>query len=86
MYSGKPLSMKGHGMGDDQVRRRLEELEIKAALQEDLLDALNHTVARLQEQLDLQQAQLRLLYRKMADRAEPLDGPSSAVDEVPPHY
>mgnify|MGYP003602742970 CR=1 FL=1 len=73
-------------MDEEQLRMRLEELEIKTALQEDLLDTLNHTVARLQEQLDLQQAQLRLLYRKMVDKAEPLGEPMGAVNEVPPHY
>ena len=73
-------------MDEEQLRMRLEELEIKTALQEDLLDTLNHTVARLQEQLDLQQAQLRLLYRKMVDKAEPLGEPMGTVNEVPPHY
>ena len=40
---------------------RIVELEIQAALQEDLIGSLNDTIAKMQHTLDLQQAQLRLL-------------------------
>ena len=60
-------------MGDQESR--ITELEIRVALQEDLLAALNDTVAKLQDTLDLQQAQT-------AESAQPY----SLADEVPPHY
>lgn len=69
--------------GDPQTR--LDELEIRVALQDELLDSLNRTVARLQQTLDLQQAQLRLLYQRLPEN--PLhDSPSAAADNIPPHY
>ena len=40
---------------------RIVELEIQAALQEDLIGRLNDTVAKKQQTLDLQQARLRLV-------------------------
>lgn len=67
---------------------RLTELEIKINLTEDLVEELNRTVFRQQQQIDLLQAQLRLLHTHMqstagsADPAEPL----SLRDEIPPHY
>ena len=50
----------------DELEHRITELEIQTALQEDLIGSLNDTVAKMQQTLDLQQAQLRLLYQKMA--------------------
>ena len=63
------------------------ELEIQTALQGELIDSLNDTVAQMRQTLDLQQAQLKLLYRKIQDKNQ--DGnqePYSLRDEVPPHY
>jgi SlyX protein len=64
---------------------RLTELEIKLGLTENLVDELSRTIFRQQEQLDLLQAQLRLLYRQMQSGAEPGE-PLSLRDEIPPHY
>ena len=64
---------------------RLTELEIKASLNEDLLDELNRTIYRQQQQLDLLQAQLRHLYGQLQANAEPVE-PLSLRDEIPPHY
>lgn len=64
---------------------RLTELEIKASLTEDLVDELNRTVYRQQQQIDLLQAQLRLLYKQMQTTAEPAE-PRNLRDEIPPHY
>ncbi|MCP2039868.1 SlyX protein [Neisseria sp. HSC-16F19] len=70
---------------DTDIQARLDELEIRVALQDELLDSLNHTVARLQQTLDLQQAQLRLIYQRLPE--SPLqESPSSAADNIPPHY
>ncbi len=65
---------------------RLTELEIKLGLTEHLVDELNRTVFRQQEQLDLMQEQLRLLYKQMqASQGGPSE-PRSLRDEIPPHY
>jgi SlyX protein len=64
---------------------RLTELEIKTSLNEDLLDELNRTIYRQQQQLDLLQAQLRHLYGQMQANSEPVE-PLNLRDEIPPHY
>ncbi len=66
------------------TEQRLTELEIKASYAEDLLDQLNQTVFRQQQQIDL-------LLREMAElrRQQPEGGPSmpgNLRDELPPHY
>ena len=67
------------------MKDRLTELEIKASLNEDLLDELNRTVYRQQQQLDLLQEQLRHIYGQMQANAEPAE-PLNLRDEIPPHY
>lgn len=61
-----------------ELEHRVTELEIQTALQEDLIGSLNDTIAKMQQALDLQQGQLRLLYQRMQ--------PYSLRDEIPPHY
>lgn len=69
------------------LEHRITELEIQTALQEDLISSLNDSVAKMQQTLDLQQAQLRLLYQRMQDKgANGEREPYSLRDEVPPHY
>lgn len=72
----------------DALEERVAELELQSALQNDLLDSLSATVARLQQESDLQQAQLRLLYRRLQERGAAEDGAAGfdAAAEVPPHY
>ena len=67
---------------------RLTELEIKMSLAEDMVEELNRTVFRQQEQIDLLQAQLRLLYRQVHASAENAESaePRSLREEIPPHY
>ena len=45
----------------EELEARIIELEIRLALQDELLQSLNDTVAGLRQTTDLQQAQLRLL-------------------------
>ena len=71
---------------EQQMEQRIIELEIQVALQEELLQGLSDTVARLQQTLDLQQAQLRLLYQRLPDKNADTDVSVSAADEIPPHY
>ncbi len=63
---------------------RVAELEAKLTLAEDLIDTLNRTVFRQQQQLDLLQDQLRLLNRRIQD-SQP-DEARNLRDEIPPHY
>lgn len=65
---------------------RLTELEIKLSLTEHLVDELNSTVFRQQEQLDLMQEQLRLLYKQMQAGSGASNEPRNLRDEIPPHY
>ncbi|QQX87316.1 SlyX family protein [Cupriavidus necator] len=64
---------------------RINELEIKLAFQEDLLDTLNSTVARQQQQIDLLQEQFRALYQQVRSAATTA-AETDPQQEVPPHY
>ncbi|HWV18699.1 MAG TPA: SlyX family protein [Rhodocyclaceae bacterium] len=66
------------------AERRIEELEIKLAYSEDLLDTLNTTVFRQQQQIDLLQEQLRMLRQQFNDSMP--GEPRGLRDEIPPHY
>lgn len=66
------------------LEKRIIALEIKLAYQEDTIEQLNQMVAKLSEQLDLQQAQLRYLYEQQRQNNGVSRG--SLEDEIPPHY
>ena len=65
---------------------RIEELEIESALQTETIQSLSDTIARLQQTLDLQQAQLRLLYQRLPDKSDGNNEPFNPANEIPPHY
>lgn len=74
-------------MNEHELENRIIELEIRLALQDELVGSLNDTVAKMQNTLDLQQAQLRLLYNKIQQQSDDeRNQPYSLADEVPPHY
>lgn len=65
---------------------RLDELEIKLAFAEDLLESLNAQVARQAERIEvLGRELLRLKHRLEQAGAGDATG-SAAPDEKPPHY
>ena len=66
------------------MESRLAELEIKVSYSEDLLEQLNLTVYRQQQQIDLLIRELRSL-RDQVQLAQPGEF-RSLQDEVPPHY
>ena len=66
------------------AQARLTEIETKLAFAEDLLDTLNQTVVRQQNQIDSLQQQLRLLNDRLKD-ARP-DESRTLRDDIPPHY
>lgn len=70
----------------DEWESRITELEIRLAWQDDLLSSLNRQVAELHQLIEMQQAQLRLLYERMQTAAEAADKPLTLADEIPPHY
>lgn len=72
-----------NGVGTS-VEDRLIELEIKAALAEDLLEELNRTVFHQQRQIEQLQQELRTLRQQM-QAVLPAE-PPSPNDEIPPHY
>lgn len=72
--------------GLEGLECRIVELEIQSALQEDVITGLNAMVAELRQTLDLQQAQLRLLYGKLQDKNSDAQALYSLRDEIPPHY
>lgn len=72
---------------DDNLQERIVELEIRLALQDELLDSLNDTVTKMRQTIDLQQDQIRLLYRRIQHQTENgSNGAYSLADEIPPHY
>ncbi|MGQ5521642.1 SlyX family protein [Chitinimonas sp. PSY-7] len=61
---------------------RVTELEIRLALQDDLLDELNKVVARQQQQLEWLAQEMRSLTERMQDGFKP----AGIQHEIPPHY
>jgi SlyX protein len=69
---------------DDHTDRRLEDLEVKLAFMDDLLDRLNDLVARQQGQIDQLAAELRRQQVQLDGAAA--GGPGAPRDERPPHW
>lgn len=66
------------------MEARITELEVKFSFAEDLLDELNRTVYRQQQQIERLQREVREL-REQAAAAAPAEA-GSLRDEIPPHY
>ena len=67
------------------MESRLTEIEIKLALTEDLVDTLNMTVHRQQDQIDALQRQILQLYQQMQSASASAET-HDLRDEIPPHY
>jgi SlyX protein len=75
------------GTGAAGVDARLLALEVKASFTDDLVDELNRTIARQQQQLEALARELVRLRRQVEDMGDPDDGAAAgARQEVPPHY
>ena len=69
---------------DTEQDKRLNELEIKIGLADDLIDQLNHTLFRQQQQIEFLAKELSSLRQQMPqERNTQLP---SLRDELPPHY
>ena len=65
------------------MESRITELEIRLALQDDLLDDLNQIIARQQQQIDQMRQDLRYMQERSSGQEQ---AGRSLLDEVPPHY
>jgi SlyX protein len=72
-------------MVDEPLQARIAEIEAKLTLSEDLLETLNLTIYRQQQQIDRLQQEVRAL-RDQAEAADARREPNTPADEVPPHY
>jgi SlyX protein len=68
----------------NEIEKRLTELEIKASFTEDLLDQLNQTIFRQQQQIDQLVRAISQLQQQSPE--EGAGGARSLRDELPPHY
>lgn len=67
------------------MESRLAEIEIKLSYSEDMLEELNKTVFRQQQQIEQLQTELRALSQQL--RADDTQAsPRNLRDELPPHY
>lgn len=69
---------------DHPLDERFTNLEIKLSYTEDLVDELNRTVFRQQQQIDYLAGELRAL-RDQVQNSLPQER-RSLRDEIPPHY
>lgn len=65
---------------------RIAELEARAALADDLLDELNRTVFRQQQQIDQLARDLQAVRERVRDLAVAPRPAADPGEEVPPHY
>ena len=66
------------------MESRITELEIKICYAEDLVDELNRTVFRQQQQIDTLAREINSLRQQIQSTAP--QQAHSLLDELPPHY
>ncbi len=69
---------------NEHIDKRLTDLEIKASFTDDLLDEINQTLYRQQQQIDHLTRELQNLREQSADSGG--QSARSLRDELPPHY
>jgi len=67
------------------MEERLAEVESRISLAEDLVEELNLTVYRQQQQIELLQRQLRQLHQQLQEVLA-ASGERYPREELPPHY
>ena len=63
---------------------RLEKIETKLSLAEDMIEELNKTVYRQQRQIEQMQQEMRTLRQQLQASLPPEQ--RNLMDEIPPHY
>ena len=66
------------------MESRVADIEVKLTFNEELLEELNRTVYRQQQQIDNLQKELKALRDQL--RACMADGLPDPLEELPPHY
>ncbi|QNK68979.1 SlyX family protein [Variovorax sp. PAMC26660] len=69
----------------NELAERVTELEIKSSYAEDLLDQLNMTIYRQQQQIDSLIQQVAHLRQQSQNASQDGSG-GNPRDELPPHY
>lgn len=69
---------------ESEINKRLTDLEIKLSLADDLLDQLNQTVFRQQQQIEALTREIISLRNQIPE--EKNTQLPSLRDEIPPHY
>jgi SlyX protein len=69
---------------DEHMDKRLTDLEIKASFTDDLLDEINQTLYRQQQQIEHLTRELHTLREQSVDTGG--QGGRNLRDELPPHY
>ena len=70
---------------EERLEARIAEIEAKLTLSEDLLETLNTTIYRQQQDIERLERDLRA----MRDQVEAMGAsvePAAPRDEIPPHY
>jgi SlyX protein len=70
-------------MSESPLQRRLDDVEIKLTYAEDLIDELNRTIFRQQQQIDFLAGELRALRDQVHSMPQEK---RSLRDDIPPHY
>lgn len=68
----------------EQLEARIMELEVKASYTDDLLEQLNMTIYRQQQQMDALINEVRQLRQQVPEGGQA--APRNLRDELPPHY
>ncbi len=68
------------------MEKRITELEIKLAYQDDTIQQLDGVICQQQKQIDALEKQLKQLMGSMSDPADGSLEKPSLFDELPPHY
>lgn len=71
---------------DDTLEDRFVRIETKLSFSEDLLDELNRTVFRQQQQIDRLNEVVRRMHAQLSDLRASGGSSGDPIDEVPPHY
>ncbi|WP_284337209.1 SlyX family protein [Comamonas sp. NoAH] len=68
----------------EALEARVMDLEVKASYADDLLEQLNMTIYRQQQQLDVLINEVRQLRQQVPEGGQ--SAPRNLRDELPPHY
>lgn len=70
----------------NELEQRLEQLETKAAYQEDTVNQLNAIVIEQQQTIQQLKMVINALQTAVKTHADHIMSPSETQDDIPPHY